>query len=154
MRVAVAVVGLGLLACGGVGRGQSAAGCGSAGYRVVARRWDAVLEKGWEVRQDCAHPEWPARAVAVSGVVAVGEVVVRASEVVAPRPLLVRAGERVRLWERDAVVRIEMSGVAEASARAGERVMVRVTRQTEDAGLATEDVAGTVRGVGDVEMER
>jgi flagella basal body P-ring formation protein FlgA len=79
---------------------------------------------------------------------------VRSVQAMAAAPLLVRAGERVRLWRRDAVVRIEMSGVAESSARDGERVVVRVTRETEDAGLATQEIAGVVRGAGDVEMVR
>jgi flagella basal body P-ring formation protein FlgA len=70
-----------------------------------------------------------------------------------PQPLLVRAGDAVRLWSQGGRVRIEMSGVAEQSARSGERVVVRVTRQTDDAGLTVERIAGTVRGAGDVEME-
>jgi len=51
-------------------------------------------------------------------------------------------------------VRIEMTGVVERSAAMGERVVVRVTRQTEDAGLTVQRIDGTVRGAGDVEMER
>ena len=52
------------------------------------------------------------------------------------------------------MVRIEMSGVVEQSARAGERVVVRVTRQTDDGGLTVDRIGGIVRGAGDVEMER
>jgi flagella basal body P-ring formation protein FlgA len=77
-----------------------------------------------------------------------------ATAVAAAQPLLVRAGDSVRLWEQDAMVRIEMRGVAEQSARAGERVVVQVTRQTDDAGLTVELIGGIVRGAGDVEMER
>jgi Chaperone for flagella basal body P-ring formation len=179
MRLAVVVAGL--LVCGRGAWGQAppaTAGCGSEGYRVVARRWDALLARGWEVRRDCAHPEWPARTVAVSGMTRLSEVGVGAqaeadrarglrtllretglgetmlSGTVPDRPVLVRAGERVRLWSRGAVVRIEMSGVAESPAHEGERVVVRVTRETEDAGLAMQEIAGVVRGAGDVEMER
>ena len=134
------------------------AGCGVGGYRVVGERWDAVLGTGWEMRQDCAHPEWPARAVAVS-TRPIGAVV-RAAESArenvgrALEPVLVRAGERVRLWFVDATVHIEMSGVAEQPARMGERVTVRVERQDGDAGLRVEHIAGMVRGAGDVEMGR
>jgi hypothetical protein len=68
--------------------------------------------------------------------------------------LLVHAGDAVTLWEQDAMVRIEMRGVVEQSAPAGERVVVRITRQTDDAGLTVDRVGGIVRGAGDVEMER
>jgi flagella basal body P-ring formation protein FlgA len=68
--------------------------------------------------------------------------------------LLVRAGDAVTLWQRDATVQIEMSGVAEQSARIGEPVVVRITRQNDDGGLIVDRIAGVVRGAGDVEMER
>jgi hypothetical protein len=55
---------------------------------------------------------------------------------------------------QDATVRIELAGVAEQSARGGERVVVRIEQQTEDAGLTVQRIAGVVRGAGDVEMER
>lgn len=143
-----------------VAQGVPSAGtaqCGAGGYRVVATRWDAVLGMGWELRQSCTHPEWPTRAVAV-GQRAMGPVAQNGflgPVAVAPsvQPLLVHAGERVRLWSQDAMVRIEMSGVAEQSARSGESVMVQITRQNDGAGTTVESVTGTVRGPGDVEME-
>jgi hypothetical protein len=51
-------------------------------------------------------------------------------------------------------VRIEMSGVAEQMGRAGDRVVVRVTRQVEDAAPTVERITGVARGAADVEMER
>jgi flagella basal body P-ring formation protein FlgA len=69
------------------------------------------------------------------------------------QPLLVHAGDPVRLWMQDNTVRIEISGMAEQSARRGERVIVQITRQN-DAGLTVQRVAGIVRGSGDVEMEQ
>jgi hypothetical protein len=130
-------------------------GCAAGGYRVLARRWDTVLRMGWELRQDCAHPEWPARSVAIGAVASGGVdtacVPVRVS--IAP-PILVRAGDAVRLWLQDEAVRIEMSGVAEQSAHNGERVLVRVSKQDAEEGLTVQHIAGTVRGAGDVEMER
>jgi hypothetical protein len=137
---------------------QSQAECGADGYRVTARRWDAVLGMVWELRQNCSHSDWPARLVAVGpGSIRPAERADLASPIAAAAiilPLLVHAGEQVRLWSQDESVRIEMSGEAERSARGGERVMVRVTRQSEDAGLTVQEIAGTVRGPGDVEMER
>ena len=144
------------LACSIPLAAQAAAGCETDGSRVVARRWDALLKKVWELKQDCAHPEWPARSVAdgssVSGTLDATEFA-RARVAIA-QPLLIHAGDAVKLWLQDQKVRIEMSGVAEQSARNGERVMVRITRQNGDEGLPVDRIAGTVRGAGDVEMER
>jgi flagella basal body P-ring formation protein FlgA len=81
--------------------------------------------------------------------------IVRINEVIKiVQPLLVHAGDRVRLWSQNDTVRIEMSGVVEQSARSGDRVMVQVTRQSDDAGLTVERIAGIVCGSGDVEIER
>ena len=135
-------------------------GCSPEGYRVVARRWDVVLKTNLEVRQNCAHPEWPTHMVTTSSVSSLARgSTVRPTDPVqhlAPivLPLLVHAGDPVRLWMQDEHVRIEMSGVAEQSARTGERVVIRITHQTDDTGLTVERIAGIVRGEGNVEMER
>jgi hypothetical protein len=137
---------------------QANSGCTPAGYRVIAHQRDTVLNMSWELRQDCTHPEWPARAVAISA----------AAEYLLPHslpgakfeasrlspPLLVHAGDPVRLWQQDSTVRIEMSGIAEQSAHEGDHIVVRITRQTEDAGLNVQRISGIVRATGDVEMER
>jgi len=134
------------------------AGCGADGYRVVARRWDAVLGRSWELRQNCAHPEWPTRSVA-AGSVALGAAewngLVKVNEITQIiQPLLVHAGDRVRLWMQDEMVRIEMSGVVEQSARGGDRVMVQIMQHSDDVGMTVERIPGIVRSTGDVEMER
>jgi hypothetical protein len=154
-----------LLACGAAAwsgpaaaQAQTLAGCGANGYRVFATRWDVVLGIGLELRQDCAHPEWPARMVVIgsTGTALTARNVSLGTNEAAPsvQPLLVHAGDRVRLWSQDEMVRIEMSGVVEQSARSGERVVVQITRQNDESGTTVERIAGTVRGAGDVEMER
>jgi len=131
------------------------AGCSGDGHRVVATRWDAVMGKSWELVEDCAHPERPARLIAAVSAIEAGPAgIARGVPVAVVQPLLVRAGDVVRLWQQTDTVRIEMTGVVERSAAMGERVVVRVTRQTEDAGLTVQRIDGTVRGAGDVEMER
>ena len=142
-----------LLGCGPMSA-QTPAECGPHGSRVIASRWDVVLQRGWEFRRDCAHPEWPARLIeSASGspAPAGGKPLAAATALL---QLLVRAGDAVTLWQRDATVQIEMSGVAEQSARIGEPVVVRITRQNDDGGLIVDRIAGVVRGAGDVEMER
>ena len=144
------------LSCGST-FAQDAAVCEN-GYRVIAHRWDPVLRMGWEMRQDCAHPDWPARLASVAsiaaGPVAVSRLAMPIDQAPAVEPLLVRAGDQVRLWLVDGPVRIEMSGVAEQSARNGTHVIVQITRQSDDAGLTVRRIPGIVRGAGDVEMER
>jgi hypothetical protein len=46
-----------------------------------------------------------------------------------------------------------MTGIVEQSARAGDRVVVQITRQTDEAGLTVQRISGVVRAAGDVEME-
>lgn len=142
----------GILASCAAGIAQNAA-CPS-GYRVVARRYDAELRKTWEFRQDCGHPEWPAYSVAVSNAALLTGNLTSLPQAHASNiePLLVRAGERVRLWSQDASSRIEITGIAEQSARAGERINVRVAHQTDDSGLAIQHIAGIVRASGNVEI--
>jgi hypothetical protein len=147
-----------LLAVGSiVVEAQSVGGCGPDGYRVVAERWDAVLRRGWEWKQSCAHPEWPVRlgssAVQAKPSELRASAAVQRSEIVV-QPLLIHAGDAVRVWSQDRTVRIEMAGVAEQTVRVGESVVVRVTQQSTDEGPTVEHVTGVVRGVGDVEIER
>jgi hypothetical protein len=143
----------GVLAGYGPAIGQTRSECGSDGYRTLSRTWDPVLKRDWDLRQDCTHPDWPARLTLANS--AMHRSPVSAAEFAsAVTPLLVHAGDPVRLWMQDRSVRIEMAGVAEQSARSGERVTIRVTQQTEDVGMSVQRIPGIVRGQGDVEMEQ
>jgi hypothetical protein len=149
--------------CGGssvlVAQAQSA--CGADGYRVVAQRWDAVLKRGWESRQDCTHPDWPLRLVAMSSR---GDDAIEASPVMntgmvarpvsaqMQQPLLVKAGDTVRVWMKDNALRIEMTGVVDRSAHQGDHVAVQITRQDDETGLTVQRIPGTVSGMEEVEM--
>jgi hypothetical protein len=145
-----------MLASCAVASAQESSACAPQGYKVIARTWDAALGRSWVLRQDCAHPAWPARLTpAPTAAPPISRAALFQQEAPPPvRPLLVHAGDPVRLWQQDATVRIEMTGVAEQSARAGERVVVRITRQTDEAGLTVQRIPGVVRAAGDVEMER
>ena len=137
---------------------QAGSGCAAGGYQVVARTWDAVLKTTYELRQSCSHPGWPAYFAAVrsgsTSPVVLNGIVIPKDAAPSTRPLLVHAGDPVRLWMQDEMVRIEMTGEAEQSARNGEHVIVRVVHQSDDGAIAVERISGIVRGPGDVEMER
>lgn len=124
-------------------------------YRVIARHYDAELRKTWELRQDCVHPDWPAHSVAVSSSTALltaNLTSLSPATAISVHPLLVHAGEPVRLWSQDANSRIEITGVAEQSARFGERINVRLTHQTDESGIIIQHIAGIVRAADDVEI--
>lgn len=125
-----------------------------SGYRVMSRHFDAELRKTWELRQDCAHPAWPSHSVVVQNepLLAGNNSSLPLATVAIVQPILVRAGEPVHLWSQDASSRIEIGGIAEQSARLGERINVRITYQSDDSGIAIQHIAGIVRGANDVEI--
>jgi hypothetical protein len=134
------------------------AACDASGKQIVARRWDVVLGHEWEMVRDCRHPEWPARARSVKSLIERPANPV-ANPPASPtaifvEPLLIRAGEPVKLWQQAAYVRMEMNGVAEQAARRGEHIDVLVTRHNDDGSITSTHLSGTVRAAGDVEMDR
>jgi hypothetical protein len=151
--------------CGGsaVLEAQAPSGCAADGYRVIAQRWDPVLKRAWESRQECTHPDWPLRMVAMSAraddASATGPAMIRAKAAepateTMQQPLLVKAGDTVRVWMQDSALRIEMTGVVDRSARRGDRVGVQMTRHDEETGLTVQRIEGTVSGLEEVEMGR
>jgi hypothetical protein len=142
---------------------QAQTDCSVIGYRVVSRNWDAVLKRGWETRQQCGHLDWPLQVVAIgttgkyagrTGLPIDANAAAQALQRKLVQPMLVKAGDVVRLWMQDQAVRIEMTGVADRSAHQGERITVQVTRHDDEAGLNVQHIAGIVSGVSEVEMER
>ena len=120
---------------------------GGEGYRVTSVHWDSVLRKGWAMVARCGHPEGPEMALPTHARTFVGE-----SAVVAGAPLVVRAGDTVRLWRMENLLRIDVEAVAEESGGVGKSIRVRLVRASAE-GQAGQ-MAGVVRGPSDVEMER
>ncbi|MCU1321552.1 MAG: hypothetical protein JWM43_1201 [Acidobacteriaceae bacterium] len=145
------------LAAGLILPGVGAAQCVAADSlaHVVSVQKDVVLGSRWGVTVRCDHPEWPARmAVVPAEAGGVAEVLMRVAPAVPELVVRVRVGESVRLWQEDAMARIEMFGTAEESGAEGARVRVRFVRKASDGGDAKGSVVGVVRGVGSVEMVR
>jgi hypothetical protein len=94
------------------------------GYRLEFVRQDAFGSRNWATVRSCAHPEWPAVVVRSAASVTAPAVNVSAAAQVAP-PIVV-GGSRVRVVLADAMARVEMSGVAQASGRVGDRIAVRI----------------------------
>ena len=127
---------------------------GDDGYRVTSVRWDPLLRQGWAMVARCGHPEWPEVALPTrlsslalkleGGTASIGVVDV---------PLVVRAGDTVRLWRRENELRIEVAAVAEESGSLGKSIRVRLVRAGME-GQAERQMTGVVRGPADVEMQR
>jgi hypothetical protein len=71
---------------------------------------------------------------------------------VGPIPV-VRAGDIVRLWKQEDLLRIEVAGIAEESGGLGKTIRVRLLHRSADDQGNQERFSGIVRGPSDVEMQ-
>jgi Chaperone for flagella basal body P-ring formation len=134
MHLMVACVVAMLPAARAIAFSPDAVGCDVEHKAIVSVKRDSLLSLQWAVMVDCEHPERPARMVLLSDNAAVaggikGAVEVRSVSVEPVAPVLVRAGETVRLWSQDGVTRIETTGVAQESGAAGKQIRVRLLRE-------------------------
>jgi hypothetical protein len=127
-----------------------------AGYRVASVHWDPLLRQRWAKLVSCAHPERPAIAMLMSPLKQDGPPSVATStarQLTTTSPV-VHAGDPVRLWSQEGNLRIEASGVAEASGAPGTVVRVRLLHSGLDGQYQEQNLQGVVRGPHDVEMQR
>lgn len=125
------------------------------GYRVTRIELDKVLGQRWATIARCDHPEWPVVALPANG----------ASSLASPREMedsvtggnriapVVRAGDVVRLWRQEGVLRIEVAGVSEESGGLGKTIRVRLLRRNLDDQSIPKQFSGVIRGPLDVEMQ-
>lgn len=125
----------------------------AGGYQVTGLRSDPVLGGQWVTIASCEHPEWPPFSRLIS----------RSNFVSAPRgpevahlkhaAPVVRAGEVIRLWKQENLLRIETAGVSEENGGLGETIRVRLLHRDAESAAGQEDLYGVVRGPSDVEMQ-
>ena len=125
------------------------------GYRVARIELDPVLGQRWAMISRCDHPEWPVFALPANG----------AGSLASPREMegavtsgfrtapVVRAGDVVRLWRQEGVLRIEVAGVSEESGGLGKTIRVRLLRRNTDDQSIPKQFSGVIRGPLDVEMQ-
>jgi predicted secreted hydrolase len=127
------------------------------GYRVTGVRWDPILNQRWATVASCDHPEWPEFSLRTGGEsVASRQAVERIREEdssIVAAVAVVRAGDIVHLWWKEALLRIEVAGVAEESGGLGRSIRVRLLRRNTDDQSTEEQFIGIVRGRADVEMQ-
>lgn len=121
------------------------------GYRLAGVSRDLFGGRRWAEVRSCKHPERPAMLVALEDR-ATGQMSPAHEDggmKTEPRHVLVAAGSRVTVVSAEAMVRMEVMGVAVESGAAGERVRVRLVME----GQAGERIAwGVVRTAELVEM--
>jgi hypothetical protein len=125
------------------------------GYRVVKIQVDPILGRRWATVVRCGHPEAPMLSLPVADG-DYGETAGKAKREFAGNEtrLLVRAGERVRLWWSDRSERIELAGISEESGGEGRTIRVRLLRGGLNDPSQPKEISGVVRGEASVEMLR
>ena len=123
------------------------------GYRVVKIQSDLVLGQTWATIIDCGHPLWPAVALQLKSShyktgLSAPEPVKNASS-----SAMIRAGEPVRLWRQETLLRIEAVGISEGNGGLGDSVKVRILCRNSDDKPAAKEFYGVVRGPSNVEMK-
>jgi hypothetical protein len=125
------------------------------GYRVTRIETDKVLGLRWAMIARCGHPEWPLVALPANGASSTTltqETERSVSDALNTAPV-VRAGEIVRLWRRERLLRIEVAGVSEESGGLGKTIRVRLLHRNTDDQFIPEQFLGVIRGPLDVEMQ-
>jgi Chaperone for flagella basal body P-ring formation len=125
-----------------------------AGYRVTGIQSDPVLGRRWAIVSSCDHTEWPVSAVQISGSDPAAPSQTNRIPMTSVRSIpVVHAGDIVRLWKQEDLLRIEVAGVSEETGGLGKIIRVRLLRRNADDQAIQERFSGIVRGPSDVEMQ-
>jgi hypothetical protein len=124
------------------------------GYRVTSIQQDVVLGRRWALIASCDHPEWPALALQMYGSSPLPSAlqIKQGIRDVISTPV-VHAGDPVRLWKQEDLLRIEIAGVSEESGGLGNTIRVRLLHRNTDNLSIQERFSGIIRGPSDVEMQ-
>ena len=125
------------------------------GYRVTRIESDRVLGRRWAMVARCDHSEWPLFALPASGEslpTSPKEAKRSESENLGTVPVI-RAGDVVRLWRQESLLRIEVAGVSEESGGLGKTIRVRLLHRGTDDQSIRQKFSGVVRGPANVEMQ-
>jgi hypothetical protein len=136
--------------------GSSSSSLSEGGYRVTSIQLDPILGKRWAMIVSCDHPERPAFSLLTGESDSPEHILLRDPQTVPDNAHVipvVHAGDTVRLWRQEAVLRIEVAGVAEENGSLGKLIRVRLLRRNTDDQSTRAEFAGIVRGKSDVEMQ-
>jgi hypothetical protein len=129
---------------------------GGGGYQVTSIQLDTIQNQRWAMISSCEHPERPSLSLKI-GTTDSNDPdrpsdarTVPSTDRSSP---LIHAGDTVRLWRQEAVLRIELSGIAEENGTIGKSIRVRSLRRSTDDSSTQSEFTGIVRGRSDVEMQ-
>jgi hypothetical protein len=123
------------------------------GYRVKTIQLDPVLDKRWASITNCGHPDWPFFVLQAPGKQKVPTFQGQTREIgQGEAAFVIHAGDGVRLWRQEGVVRIEVRGVSKENGKLGGTIRVRMLPDNTTEGRIANDLNGIVRGRSDVEM--
>ena len=66
---------------------------------------------------------------------------------------MVRAGESIRLWGQDDLLRIDVAGIAEEDGGLDKTIRVRLVQRNTDGQSIPQQLIGIVRGPSNVEIQ-
>jgi hypothetical protein len=122
-------------------------------YQVTKVQWDPVLQKKWTWVSNCKHPDWPMHALQSGSNGTSSESTGQSSsERIGPVPMVVRAGDVVRLWHREDYLNIEVTAVAQENGALGQAIRVRMVYPKNAEPQEEKHFTGIVRGPSDLEM--
>jgi hypothetical protein len=106
------------------------------GYKVVRTLTDPLLGQTWAMIANCDHPQWATLAFPVfrPSSLYVSKLPTRGPLL----PVVVHAGDPVRLWRREALLQIEVAGLSEQNGTVGQTVRVRLFHGNNDNPTAPE----------------
>jgi hypothetical protein len=125
------------------------------GYRVTSIQSDVVLGQKWALIASCDHPEWPTLALQMyepKPLPSTLQIRQRPQDLISAIPV-VHAGDPVRLWKQEDLLRIEIAGISEESGSLGNKIRVRLLHRNTDDQAMQEQFSGIIRGPSDVEMQ-
>ena len=123
----------------------------TGGYRILRMASDQLLGRSWAVVIHCDHPEWSTLAYPTSPTSSIEPP--KPHPAGASKPVAVHAGDPVRLWRREALLQLEVAGIAEQNGSLGETVRVRLLQRNNEDPFAPKELAGVVEGPSDVEIK-
>ena len=125
---------------------------GVGGYKVVRMQKDGLSGKNWAFVADCSHPDWPAVALPIASLPSMKVLQLVSSGLTSP--IMIHAGDPVRLFRHELLLQIEVAGISEESGSLGDTVRVRLAQISRDDGSIPEEFTGIVQGPSTVEMKK
>src|SRR5579862_3033494 len=115
----------------------------NTGYEVVRIESDSLLRQKWAIIANCSHPEWPEVALPSTRKTSLDPLRVTFSHSSSggETAFMIRAGDIVRLWRRENLLRIEIPGVSEENGHLGDTVRVRLLNRNSDDQSVPERIA-------------